>query len=242
MEILVFQHVPHEPPGLIEDSIRKIGGKLDVVELWKPKPKIPDFRKYQGLVIMGGPMGVYEGPDVFPSKEAEVSVIRQAHGQIPIAGFCLGSQLLSYTFGGSVEKNIVNGNHIKEVGFYQVDLTAEGLSDLMLKGFPNPMTVFQWHGDRFTMPDAATLLATNKNCTNQALRIGDSTYGFLFHFEFKPDMVERLIDIDREWMHKDHQVDEKLLMEQARKNETLMREQCDRLFENFTKLAKKMGA
>lgn len=240
MEILVFQHVPHEPPGLIEDSVKKLGGKLDVVELWKPNYQIPDIKNYQGLVIMGGPMGVYEGKDVFSSKETEVSVIRQAHGRIPIAGFCLGSQLLAYTFGGSVEKNIVDGKHVKEVGLYKVDLTPEGQNDPLLKGFPNPMTVFQWHGDRFTMPEDAILLATNQNCTNQALRIGDSTYGFLFHFEFKPDMVERLIEVDREWMHRDHEVDEKALIEQSRKNEPLMREQCDRLFTNFASLAQKM--
>ncbi|MBI2022246.1 type 1 glutamine amidotransferase [Candidatus Daviesbacteria bacterium] len=240
MEFLAFQHVPHEPPGLIADSVRKLGHGLEVVEFWKPNPRIPDIRNYQGLIIMGGPMGVYEGPDKFPSKDAEVETIKKAHEKIPIIGFCLGSQLISYAFGGSVEKNIINGSHVKEVGFYKVELTPEAEEDPILKGFPNPMTVFQWHGDRFSIPEHGVLQATNQYCVNQAFKIGDSTYGFLFHFEFRPDMVNRLIEADRDWMHRDHEVDEAKLMDETRKNEPLMREQCDKLFENFTTLAQKM--
>ena len=218
--------MPHEPPALISHSIKKLGHTLDVIEFWKENSRIPDIKNYQGLIIMGGPMGVYEGPDVFPSKEEEVVTIKSAHGKIPVIGFCLGSQLLAYAFGGAVEKNIVDGTHVKEVGFYEVELTKDGQADPLLKGFKSPMTVFH--------------LATNNNCTNQAFKLGQSSYGFLFHFEFRPDMVEKLIEVDREWMHKDMDIDEAKLLEETRINEPLMREQCDRLFTNFAGLAQSM--
>lgn len=94
MNILVFQHVPHETPGLIAGYASKKGIQLTIVEFWKAyqMPKIDDF---DALIIMGGPMGVYEGPDKFPSKEDEVNFIKNALGKIPIIGFCLGSQLLA---------------------------------------------------------------------------------------------------------------------------------------------------
>lgn len=44
-EILVFQHVPNEPPGMIKDAADSHDIKLDVLELWKPY-QMPDPNKY----------------------------------------------------------------------------------------------------------------------------------------------------------------------------------------------------
>lgn len=64
------------------------GVRLNVVELWRPYT-MPDISKSQGLIIMGGPMGVYEN---YPSEANELNTIKKALGKIPIMGFCLGSQ------------------------------------------------------------------------------------------------------------------------------------------------------
>jgi len=85
---------------------------------------MPAIEHYNGLVIMGGPMGVY---DNYPSKEDEEKVIKNALGKIPIIGFCLGSQLLAHVLGARVYPNMKNGQRVKEIGYYDVDLTKEDI-------------------------------------------------------------------------------------------------------------------
>lgn len=99
------------------------------------------------------------------------------------------------------------------------------------------MKVFQWHGDAFDLPEGSTLLATNSNCKNQAFVFGKDAYGFLFHFEFTPQMVNRQIDIDHKWVHTDHQMDEEKLKQEAKEYATLMEEQCRKLFNNFVSIS-----
>ena len=235
MKLLVFQHVPHEHPGMISDAAEKNGVTLGVVELWKPY-KIPPADEFDALIIMGGPMGVYEGKDQFPSKEDELAFITANLGKMPMIGFCLGSQLLAHSLGGRVYPNMREGKRVKEIGYYDVALTEEGAVDPLFKGFKSPVKVLQWHGDAFDLPAGATLLATSLLCTNQAFRYGTNVYGMLFHNEFTPEMVDRQIEIDKTWIHQDFEMDEKALRAEARERAAHMRVQCERLFENFCRI------
>lgn len=231
-QLLVFQHVSYEHPGMIGDVAKAQGVKLNVLELWKPF-QAPDLDKYSGLVIFGGPMGVYED---YPFKQDELDFIKKALGKIPIIGFCLGSQLLAYALGAKVYPNLRDGRKVKEIGYYDVNLTKEGKVDPLFKGFRSPVKVLQWHGDAFDLPNGATLLATSPDCTNQAFRYGNNAYGTLFHNEFTPEMVEELVKIDRKWIHDGFEIDEAKLIRQAKDCADLMRQQCTRLFSNFLNL------
>ena len=55
------------------------------------------------------------------------------------------------------------------------------------------LTVFQWHGDTFEVPEGGALLVQGKTCKNQAFKVGHYAYGLQFHIEATPDMV-------MEWM------------------------------------------
>lgn len=228
MKFLVFQHVAHENLGVISKVLGEIGVETDVIKLWEPY-KIPGVLNYDGLAILGGPMGVYEN---YLSEKDELEVIKKALGKIPVIGFCLGSQLLAHALGAKVYPNMKDGRRVKEIGYYEVELTENGLSDPILQGFSSPLKVFQWHGDAFDLPKDAKLLATNTNCTNQAFAYKNA-YGFLFHFEFTPEMVENQIKIDQEWINQDFEMDEEKLTEEAKKYAGLMEEQCRKLFKNF---------
>jgi len=235
MKFLVFQHVPHEHPGFLQVCADKRGVKFDIVEFWKSYA-IPDIFGYDALMIMGGPMGVYEDAKKFPSKNNEVQAIKQAiKKEIPIIGFCLGSQLIAHALGASVYPNIKNGKKIKEIGYYDVELTSEGKNDSLFRGFASPIKVLQWHGDAFDLLAGAVLLAKSPVCA-QAFRHGTSVYGLLFHNEFTPEMVSRQIETDSSWIHDEFDLDESELHRQAMEFAPLMEQQCVMLFENFTSI------
>ncbi|MBI4243548.1 MAG: type 1 glutamine amidotransferase [Planctomycetes bacterium] len=231
MKFLVFQHVPHEHPGLIIHYAAERSIEMDIVKLWEPY-RIPAVSQYDALVIMGGPMGVYDGKGVYPSKDDELQAIRSALGKVPIIGFCLGSQLLAHALGSRVYPNTIEGRRAKEVGYYTVDLTPNGAKDPLFKGFSSPIKVLQWHGDAFDLPKGAELLATSPLCRNQAFSYGKA-YGLLFHLEFTPEMVARQIEIDRDWIHKENEIDETQLTAETERNADLMQRQSTRLLDNF---------
>lgn len=234
MKFLVFQHVENEPPGLISTWAKEAGVELEILELWK-EYSIPDIFKFDGLVIMGGPMGVYEN---FPSEKEEIETIKKALGKVPIIGFCLGCQLLAHALGAKVYPNLKDGKKLKEIGYLSVDLSDEGSKDPLYKGFSSPIKVLQWHGDAYDLPEGGILLASSKDCTNQAFRYGKNAYGMLFHNEFTPEGINKQLEVDREWIHDGYEIDEEGLKKQALENAKLMKEQCRRLFDNFLAIIK----
>jgi len=224
MKLLILQHVPHEQPGYIAEYAREKNITLDVIELWKPYT-IPDARDYSGIIILGGPMGVYED---FNSKNYELALIQKNLGSVPMLGICLGSQLIAHALGAKVQPNEKG----KEVGYYEVELTEAGKRSPILNGFPPKIKVLQWHGDTFDIPKGADLLATSALCTNQAFSF-QRAFGFLFHFEFTLEMVKNQIEIDKEWIHKNFNLDEVKLLNEANELAPIMKSQCYRLLDNF---------
>jgi GMP synthase (glutamine-hydrolysing) len=190
---------------------------------------VPDVSKYSALIVMGGPMGVYEN---FPSRDDEVALIKAAVGRIPTLGICLGSQLIAHALGARVYPSEKDGKPAKEIGFDTVHLTLEGSAHPLFKGFPAEIRVLQWHGDAFDLPSGASLLATSPVCRNQAFAF-KNTYGLLFHMELTPEMAKGLAEANRQWTHESFDLDEEQLERDARDLAPLLRAQCYRLLDNF---------
>jgi GMP synthase-like glutamine amidotransferase len=116
----------------------------------------------------------------FPYLETVRSVMRQALAvQVPLLGICLGGQLLAQVAGGTVASPSPHG----ELGICQVDVNPAGAADPLFAGVPSTFTTFQLHNDSFTVPPAATLLASSGACPAQAFRLGSCCYGLQFHPE-----------------------------------------------------------
>lgn len=173
----VVQHVPWEGPGTISAEAAKRRMPIDVLHV-DQAASLPKAGGIEGLIVMGGPMGVYESQK-HPILSAECRLIAEVVRQgTPVLGVCLGAQLLAHALGASVFRG-----HQPEVGFGFVDLTAAGQRDPIFDGLGTPLPVFHWHGDTFDLPRGATLLASNANYLHQAFRFGNCAYGLQFHVE-----------------------------------------------------------
>lgn len=143
-----------------------------------------DIDKYDGLIVMGGPMGVYE-QDRHPHLRDEIRLIEQAlRAEKPILGVCLGSQLLAAALGAKVYPGPQ-----KEIGWFPVTLTDAAMKDPLWAGVPRRFTTMIWHGDIFELPKGAVSLASSELTEQQAFRHGNNAYGILFHMEVTQPMI-----------------------------------------------------
>ena len=189
MDALVLQHIACEPPGVYEDVMRDRGVSLVRVELDEGEP-LPDWRGFDLIVAMGGPMSVND-EDRLPWIAGEKRLIRDAvHAGVPFFGACLGAQLLAASLGGRVYEGAR-----PEVGFLSVELTEAARRDPVFAHLPTRLLTFQWHGDTFTLPRGAVRLASSPEYENQAFRWGEAAYGLQFHLEVSAELAREWADV-----------------------------------------------
>lgn len=186
MNVLVLQHIACEPPGVYEDVLHERGCVLHRVELDEGEP-LPDWREFDAIVAMGGPMSVNDDAEL-PWLTAEKRAIEQAvRAGLPYFGACLGVQLLAASLGANVYPGPA-----PEVGILPVRLTDAARDDPVFEGLPAEFLTLQWHGDTFDLPHGAVTLAGSPAYANQAFRWGERAYGVQFHLEVDSELA-------REW-------------------------------------------
>lgn len=188
--ILVFQHVAAEPLGTLDPLIRQRGHRMRFVNFERQPDAQPSVDRYDGLIVLGGPMNVEEQA-TRTHLRTELKVIEQALRQDkPVLGICLGAQLLAHALGAQVVRH-----REPEIGWYELESNAHGRADPVVSGLGLRTPVFQWHSRRFAIPHGATHLATTRTCANQAFRYGSNAYGFQFHLEMDQALIERWVNL-----------------------------------------------
>lgn len=196
MKLLIFQQVRDEGPGLLGEFLKRWGIPFDTVNFYKGN-RIPDLAFYDALIVLGGPMNVYE-EDKYPYLIDEDHTIKQGISLgMPYLGICLGAQLLAKALGAKVVTN-----PIKEIGFDHVQLTDEATGDKLFASLPQQLPVFQWHGDTFNCPDGVTRLASSAHCENQAFSYGGNAYALQFHLEVTPAIIRKWVSVNEEELKK----------------------------------------
>ncbi len=189
-EVLVVQHAQSEGLGLLAQAIAGHRLSARVVRTFCGEPVPRRAAEARAIVILGGPMGVYES-DRFPHLADEIALAADALARdVPILGVCLGSQILAAAAGGRVYRGPE-----REIGWFPVTLSPEGRIDPVVGALPAETVVFHWHGDTFDLPKGGVLLASSRLYAHQAFRLGRCAYGVQFHPEITPEMVDLWVSL-----------------------------------------------
>jgi GMP synthase (glutamine-hydrolysing) len=189
-KIIVIQHESYEALGTLGSVLKREGIRIRYVNFERHPDLRPSLDKYDGLILLGGYMGVYEA-DTYHHLKVEMNLIEDAlKREIPVLGICLGSQILAHVLGAHVGKH-----HEPEMGWYDVQLTDAGKLDPVIGGFQPTEKVFQAHGDAFEIPKTAIHLASSALCEGQAFRYGANVYGFQFHLEINQRIIDDWLEM-----------------------------------------------
>jgi GMP synthase (glutamine-hydrolysing) len=175
--LLVVQHEPSCPPGLLATAAANTGVRLRLVEA--PAQPVPvTLGADDGLVVLGGVMDADETDD-YPHLARTMDLVRDAAARsVPTLGICLGAQLATAALGGRAYP----GPAGEELGWTKVELTEAGRADPVTGALHEPVELFEWHHDTFDPPPGATLLAGGAVYPSQAFRLG-SVVAVQFHPE-----------------------------------------------------------
>ncbi|HUN30924.1 MAG TPA: gamma-glutamyl-gamma-aminobutyrate hydrolase family protein [Trebonia sp.] len=186
---LFIQHDHYSPSGLVGDAFATLGYDITEVRV-VPRERyrspdvtvtFPDATAYDALVAFGAVWSVYDDAAIGSWVGDEIELTRTAIAAgVPVLGICFGGQMLATAVGGRVERA-----PSPEIGWTPITRTS---SSPVLP--PGPW--FEWHYDRFLLPQGVPSLATTDlgggEIASQAFTVGRSL-GLQFH----PEVTEAVL-------------------------------------------------
>ena len=183
---LVVQNYEFDSLGNLEPVLQTYGFAIttlhlpqDQDKLAKQDPLAPDL-----VVILGGPMGAYE-TEKHPFLEDEIRILQvRLQQKRPSFGICLGAQLMARALGARVYQG-----SIKELGWYPLVATPEGLRSPLAPLLQADSQIYQSHSDHYDAPPGATILGKTSAYAYQAFSVGTHAMATQFHPEVTPRMM-----------------------------------------------------
>ena len=195
-QAVIIQHIAVETlGGNFTAVLQNAGFSLTTVPLYATAPdfaafEAPDLSEVDLIVSLGGPMSAN---DNYPALIQEMAYLREAAtGDVgnrpptPVVGICLGAQLLSRALGGAVAPT---GGY--QFGLRKIDITAAGAADPVFSQIEIPL-VPTLHGEQFTVPRDATLLAEGIMLRRDGAYVRFPMafrYGPSYAFQFEPQLT-----------------------------------------------------
>ncbi len=188
LNIHCFMHVPFEGPGAILRWIKRHHHQLEFTRFYKGDP-LPEADPIDLLVMMGGPMNVYDF-HVHPWMQEEIEWVTAFIGsRKPLIGICLGAQIIATSLGSEV----LPGEQ-REIGWHNLHFLP-ALGDYRIcRELPSSRKVFHWHGDTFQIPAGATRIAESQAFASQGFIYDGRVVAFQFHLEVTPEGVRKLTE------------------------------------------------
>jgi GMP synthase-like glutamine amidotransferase len=182
--VAILRTARSEGPGYFASYLERRSIPWQLVALDEGEKVPADPRAHSGVAVMGGPMSANDDlPWIAPLLELLRDAVRR---DVPVIGHCLGGQLMSRAFGGSVRVNPV-----REIGWGGVRVADNGVAREWL-GELQGFETFQWHGETFSIPPGATRVLEGEHCLNQAFALGRHL-AIQCHVEMTPELVRSWI-------------------------------------------------
>lgn len=188
LHAVALTHVPFEDLDSLEPVLSSRGFQISYAQATDTHLSAEALMDTDLLVVLGGPIGVYEVDD-YPFLEREIELIRRRlEAKRPTLGICLGAQLIAASLGARVYP----GQNGSELGWSRlcppnIETTPEWFKPIL----EMDLEVLHWHGDTFDLPAGATLLASSQTYQNQAFMIEDYALALQFHVEVSAPGLER---------------------------------------------------
>ena len=188
LKLHCFMHVPFEGPGIIENWAHEKGLQMNYTRFYDSDP-LPDRSEVDMLVIMGGPMNVFDF-HIHSWMQEEIEWVRKyiEEGKVVI-GICLGAQIIAASLGAEVYP----GEH-KEIGWFSLRFLPAIGEFRIFSHLPETRKEFHWHGDTFPIPQGATRIASSSAFPNQGFIFDKRVIALQFHLEMTPDSVQGMLD------------------------------------------------
>lgn len=188
LKIRCFMHVPFEGPGIIQNWVREKKHHLEFTRFYAGDP-LPDLSDSDMLIIMGGPMNVFDF-HIHSWMEEEIDWVGDyIHSGRPVLGICLGAQIIAAALGTEVYP----GEH-KEIGWFNLQFLSSLGEFKICKDLPATRKVFHWHGETFPIPEGAVRIASSALFPNQGFIYNRKVLALQFHLEMTPDSVEGMVE------------------------------------------------
>ena len=177
MRALAIVHQRDAGPGVFGDPFARLDWEL-VPWLISEDPSPPvDPRACSAVMAFGGAMHA-DQEDAHSWLAAEKQLLSEllAAG-VPLLGVCLGAQLLAEAAGAAPRRAPE-----PEIGWFDVEVSAEGARDPLLGALAPRFVAFEWHSYEIPLPPGAVDLARTESVL-QAFSVGDRAWGIQFHAE-----------------------------------------------------------
>ncbi|MCO5382937.1 MAG: type 1 glutamine amidotransferase [Methanosarcina barkeri] len=189
MKIHCLQHVEFETLGTIAEWIEEKNHSLSITRLYTNE-NFPGIADFDLLIIMGGPMNIYEYEKYPWLREEKAFIEETISSGKAILGICLGAQLLADVLKAEVLKN-----KYKEIGWFPVYINTETKSEtFILNDIPEKFIAFHWHGDTFNLPESSKKLFVSEACENQGFIYKNRVIGLQFHLEMSNRTIGKVIE------------------------------------------------
>lgn len=226
--ILFVKNISVEGPGTLGTFFQKKGYQTQEIDLQAGDRLPSSWDNLDAVVILGGPMNVYEEEKYPFLKDEDIFIKEALKKKIPYMGLCLGAQLLAKACGARVVRSPK-----EEIGFSTVQFTKAAEADGLFKGMGKEIDVFQWHGDMFHIPSGGELLAASKDCPHQAFRVGTCAWGIQFHVEVTDKSIQEWIEAYFNMADPAQAAQKKKMLEDYRKKKDQFHRVADKIYENF---------
>lgn len=187
MRVLTIVHQRDAGAGVFGDALRAAGAEL--VEWMPSESDPPEVGGLYAALTFGGAMHADQeraNPWLRGEKYLLAELLRR---DVPLLGVCLGAQLLSEAAGGSPRRASE-----PEIGWVDVELTADGREDPLTGALPERFEALEWHSYEAAPPEGAAILARSAVCV-QAYRLpGARAWGVQFHAEVTRTDVNAWLD------------------------------------------------